>query len=175
MISHWAYILVGENDTGKTSFQRYLIEALCSVIYKRLTTNIVSQVVHPRAPRNFATLFTANRSYQEKVAEYLSVERYFKHYFQDAHVCILSSHAHGSCADDIKAMIEELHCRAYNVGGVFWSNSFENSSKEICKLSWQERLWISNPTKKGPEKIQAQIKERADAFADLLIERAKLC
>ena len=29
MLSYWAYILIGNNDTGKTSFQKYLVSDLC--------------------------------------------------------------------------------------------------------------------------------------------------
>jgi hypothetical protein len=175
MISHWAYILVGDNDTGKTSFQRFLLEALCNLKYQKLPINIVRNIAHPRAPRHFTTLFTANRSYQEKESIYGSVSGYFKNHFKDADVCVLSSHAHTPCIADISSMIDELHGRTYNVAGVFWSNSFGKSGKEISKLSWQERLWIENPPKTGTEKIAAQIRERANMFADLLLERVKHC
>ncbi len=51
MFSRWAYVLIGNNNTGKTSFQRHLLAALCDVHYKRLETNIVINISHPRAPR----------------------------------------------------------------------------------------------------------------------------
>jgi hypothetical protein len=33
MFSYWAYILIGNNETGKTSFQRYLVSDLCNKQY----------------------------------------------------------------------------------------------------------------------------------------------
>lgn len=175
MISHWAYILIGDNDTGKTSFQRYLLQELCNVRYQRLPINLLSDVTHPRAPRHFQKLFTANRSYQEKAGLYGSVPGYFRGHFKDADVCVLSSHAHAPCISDVQAMIDELQSRAYNIAGVFWSNNFGAPAKAISKLNWQERMWIRNPVKTSTEKIQEQISERAKMFANLLVERANQC
>ena len=39
MLSHWAYLLVGENNTGKTTFQRKLVNTLCQKNYKNLRYN----------------------------------------------------------------------------------------------------------------------------------------
>ena len=41
MLSYWAYILIGDNDTGKTGFQKYLVSELCGRRYKRLRRNLV--------------------------------------------------------------------------------------------------------------------------------------
>lgn len=172
MISSWAYILIGDNNTGKTSFQRFLVEALCGERYDRLPRNIVKPIVHSKAPRKLATLFTANRSYQEKLEQYVSVENYFDSFFKDADICILSSHSHGRSLQHVEQMMEELAKRAYNVAGVFWSNDFGLEAKRIAGLSWQERLWIENPLLKGEEAISAQIKRCAFDFADLLIARS---
>ncbi len=173
MISHWAYILIGDNDTGKTSFQKHLLEMLCDFKYVKLPINTHKPVSHPRAPRHFNYLSTMNRSYQEKKQLYGSVQGFFRNHFKDADVCILSSHAHGNSIDDIREMIDELNARAYNVGGVFWSNSFNKYSKEISKLPWQERLWLRNPVRKRSDAISKQIHECAYMFSDMLIEKSR--
>ena len=173
MISNWAYILIGDNDTGKTTFQKHLLEILCGQSYDRLPRNIVRSITNARAPRKFETLFTANRSYQENSKEYGSVAGYFRKSFKDADVCILSSHSHGKSIDDVRQMIEALSARAYNVAGVFWSNNYGKDSQEISKLQWQERLWISNPFKKDPDVISSQIYNRASAFSEMLIEKSR--
>lgn len=172
MFSNWAYILVGDNNTGKTTFQRFLVEALCQETYARLPRNVVKPIVHPRAPKKLETLFTANRSYQEKRDEYVSIENYFKNFFKDADICILSSHSHGSSSQEIQEMMEELAQRAYNVAGVFWSNDFGIESKNISKLPWQERLWIKNPILRDEDSIEKQIRHQAYEFAEILISRA---
>ena len=175
MFSSWAYILIGDNDTGKTSFQRYLVEFLCNQIYKRLRTNKTRQITHPRAPRKLETLFTANRSYQEKIGEYKSVQNYVDNYVDDADICVLSSHAHGNCIDDVREMITLLSARGYNVAGVFWSNAFDNSSQAISRdLPWRERLWVENPIVDSQKSALLQIKRQAAEFAELLIERARI-
>jgi hypothetical protein len=66
LLSSWLYVLIGQNDSGKTSFQRHLIDYLCDKSYDRLPRDGVFHVTHPRAPRNFATIACANRSYRSK-------------------------------------------------------------------------------------------------------------
>ncbi|MBI3285813.1 MAG: hypothetical protein HYZ65_13340 [Burkholderiales bacterium] len=172
MFSSWAFILVGDNNTGKTSFQRFLVEALCGERYDRLPRNVVKSVNHPRAPKKLTTLFTANRSYQEKMAEYKSVENYFDSFFKDADICILSSHSHDTSIQHIQQMMTELAARAYNVAVVFWSNDFGADAKKISALPWQERLWIENPYLDNTEEISEQIKTQAYEFAEILVARA---
>ena len=172
MFSSWAFILVGDNNTGKTSFQRFLVDALCGLQYDRLPRNIVKEINHPRAPKKLKTLFTTNRSYQEKMDEYQSVENYFNSFFQDADICILSSHSHLSSILHIQQMMSELAARAYNVAGVFWSNDFGVDAKQISALPWQERLWIENPHLEDDGKISEQIKKQAYEFSEILVSRA---
>lgn len=172
MFSNWAYILVGDNNTGKTSFQRVLIEALCGRAYGRLPRNVRNDITHPRAPKKLGTLFTVNRSYQETATEYKSLANYFDKFFEDADICILSSHSRGSAIDEIREMHEYLTSNAYNVAGVFWSNDFGVQSQRISKeILWQERLWIQNPHLKNADKVPDQIRKLAYEFAEILVER----
>lgn len=172
MFSKWAYILIGDNNTGKTSFQKFLVESLCQETYLKLPTNVVKDIVHPRAPKKLKTLFTANRSYQEKRDEYLNPKNYIQNFFQDADICILSSHTHGSSIQDVQVMFEELKLRAYNVAGVFWSNDFGLEAQNISSLPWQERLWIENPLSEHKAEISSQIRQQAYEFAEMLVARA---
>ena len=67
MISSWAYILIGNNGTGKTTFQKEIIQYLCGVEeIQRLQINKVFPIRHPDAPEDFKSLFAMNRSFQEK-------------------------------------------------------------------------------------------------------------
>jgi len=174
VFSHWAYILLGENNTGKTSFQRNLVSHLCGKRYERLPRNIVMDIKHPRAPKAFATIFTCNRSFQEKRSEYKSIGNYFKRYFRDADVCVLSSHTHGESAEEIAEMIQTLKRRCYNVAGVFWSNCFNGKAREITLLPWTEILWIENPAVSGSTQISEQLDKIARHFSELLIARANV-
>ena len=175
MFSNWAYIHIGDNNTGKTSFQRYIVEALCGERYSRLPRNIVKPIIHPRAPKRLVDLFTANRSFQEKRDEYKTVDNYLKAFFKDADICILSSHSHGASAEDIKAMFAGLTQRGYNVGAVFWSNAFDSSASAIsADIPWQERFWIDNPVRHKEEAIQTHIQDQAFAFSEMLVARAHM-
>lgn len=131
MLSYWAYILIGDNDTGKTSFQKYLVSDLCNRQYERLRSNRLTRITHPRMPRGVAKLWTMNRSYQEKIAEYGDVANFFRSHFEEADICILSSHAHGPSIDHLREMIRELRLRAYNVAAVFFSNIQQRRGRNL--------------------------------------------
>lgn len=170
MFSYWAYVLVGANDTGKTHFQRFLIAHLCNIRYERLPINVVNEISHPRAPKGLRTLFTMNRSYQEKRTLYKSLKQFFskKEFFKDADVCILSSHP---SEEDLAEMITHLKQRCYNVAGVFWSNSYDRRARQIALLQWDERLWVENPHR-PPDELEAHLNHIANSFSQFLISRS---
>ncbi len=171
MLSYWAYILIGDNDTGKTGFQKSLVSELCNQQYQRLPRNMVQDITHPRMPRGVATLSTMNRSYQE-VEEYGDVANFFQKYFMEADICILSSHTHNPAINQLREMIRELKLRAYNVAVVFFSNGYNNDAAEISLLDWDERLWLDNPKVDTETEIQSQIEQLAKEFAQILVARA---
>ena len=170
MLSYWAYILIGNNDTGKTGFQKYLVSELCGRRYKRLRRNLAADITHPRMPRGIATLSTMNRSYQE-IPKYGDVGNFFRNHFKEADICILSSHAHKPAIDDLSEMIRELKLLAYNVAAVFFSKGYNVDAAEISLLDWDERLWLNNPPAKSDAAIQTQIEGLAKEFAQLLVAR----
>jgi hypothetical protein len=170
MFSYWAYVLVGEDETGKTTFQRNLIRFLCGQQYNRLPSNVVNGITHPRCPRGLETLFTANRSFQEKKSKYKSIENYFAHFFKDADLCFLSSH---SRQQDVAEIIRQLRRRCFNVAGVFWSNAYREEEQEIVALPWTEVLWIHNPPLRPAPEIDDQLMRIAQEFCEMLISRAQ--
>jgi hypothetical protein len=172
MFSHWAYILIGNNNTGKTSFQRNLVAYLCGLEYERLPRNVVYDVVHPRAPKGFSTMFTCNRSYQEKMDEYKSVENYFREFFKEADICMLSSHTDNNAIQHVEEMIRQLKRRCYNVAGIFWSNDYGKEAQDIALLPWNEVLWIDNPFLNGADAVDEQLDRISRHFSEMLIARA---
>jgi len=173
MFSRWAYILIGNNNTGKTAFQKHLLWYLCGQRYDRLPRNIINNITHPRAPRALATIFTCNRSFQENLNEYRSVELYFQQFFRDADICILSSHVRAA-ALQIGEMVQNLKRRYYNVAGVFWSNAADEETREIALLPWNETLWIDNPILTDQMQINLQLEQIARHFTDFLIGRSQV-
>jgi hypothetical protein len=173
MIRKTAFILIGDDRTGKTNFQKYLILYLCGIDkFSKLNTNLVHPINHPESPRKLKTLFTMNRSVQEKMDEYKDIENYFNHYFKNADICILSSHSHDNCIDDIRQMIGILNSKYYNVEAVFFTNHLNSSTEEISRLNWDKRNIIENPI--DNENWEKQIKIGAEKFGDLLIRYSKL-
>ena len=157
---------MGRNDTGKTTFQRNLILHLCDVRYTRLSLNAVNNISRVHASRTLRTIFTANRSYQEKKSKYRSVHNHFDHYFGDADVCVLALHPE---LPDIEQMIRELRGRCFNVAGVFWTNAFPDRLRNIAHLNWTEIMRIENPVLVRRSRIENQLDRIAREFADLIV------
>jgi hypothetical protein len=132
-------------------------------------------VRHQRAPRNFATIFCANRSYQEKRAENGTVENYVSSAIVDADVTIIASHAGVDDVSDVVEMLRHGRRRGYNVAAVFFDNAKSNVTYDIAEFDWQERFLIQNPiVESGAEqegKIQEQLRLAAEQFGNLLIAR----
>jgi hypothetical protein len=172
MLKKNCYILIGDDLTGKTTFQKNLIFHLCGLEKIRLDTNLTNNINHPESPRKLKTLFTMNRSIQEKMGEYKSVENYFINYFEDADICILSSHSHGNSINDITQMINIMTSKYYNVEAVFFTNHLNSFTSEISKLNWNGRVIIQNPV--NPAKWEVQINNGALKFSELIIRYSKL-
>lgn len=175
LLSRWLFVLIGNNDSGKTSFQRHLIAYLCDQAYEKLPSNKVFQVKHPRAPRNFATLFCANRSYQEKTDTNGTVENYITSVVDKADVTIVATHAGINDMQDIQDLLRFGRRRRYNIAAVFFENALSATTADISEFDWQERLLIQNPPVEAgdrqQEKIQEQLQLAAVQFGDLLIAR----
>jgi len=174
MISKWAYILIGDDRTGKTTFQKYLIWHLCEVDRMvKLNSNHMHDINHRDALRKIKKLFTINRSIQERMGDYKSVENYFNNYFQDADIAILSSHTGGTNdIAEIESMIVELKNRYYNVNAVFFSNHLNSRTQQIAQLNWHEKIVVNNPN--DDERWERQIEEGARYFGEMLIKKLSI-
>lgn len=169
MFSYWAYILIGNDKTGKSTFQRKLVNYLCDRNLSKLNRNTTHTIKRTTSPSSFSTLFTMNRSFQE-VKEYGTVENYFKFHFSAADVCILSSHLE---LEVVEQMIYQLHKRYYNVGGIFWKNSSNRySSKISADLNWDERIWFDNPKTSNIKKREKQLTSISLEFSNYLLKRS---
>lgn len=167
MISRWAYILIGNGSTGKTTFQKEIIRYLCGGDeIQKLQVNKVFPITHLNAPSDFKKLSAMNRSFQEKRGVYESLELFFKNHFSNADICFLSSHLN---REEIQGMINELHFRSYNVGAIFLSNVSQVATGEMSVLNWDERFYLMNPE---VENWQEQITGIARRFGDMVLLRA---
>jgi hypothetical protein len=170
MLVKKAFILIGDDKTGKTTFQKYLIWHLCKEWYARLDVNLINKIIHRDSPEKLKTLFTSNRSLQEKMDVYKSIPEYFQNHFKDADICVLSSHV-GSI-ENIEEMIYQLRLRYYNVNAVFFSNHLDTSTASISTLSWDERIFIKNPN--NPNGWENQIDNQANNFSNMIIMTSNL-
>jgi hypothetical protein len=165
----WAYILIGDDQTGKTTFQKEIIRFIAFSDYKRLDCNLIFPVKVRVGNNNTKTISIMNRSFQEKQAtDYYTVQNFFTSFFREADACILASHLNQA---DIEQMIEELKKRVYNVCGVFFENSINTNSsvnEVISLLDWDEKYWVENPTTKD-ESWQYAIINGAMEFGNHLL------
>ena len=173
LLSKWVYVLIGDDKTGKTSFQKKLAKMLCGENYKSLPRNRLFKIYGQNMEDNDLKIFFSNRSIQE---QNLNAHDYFEKEFQDADVAILSSHL---VLEDIKQIIDESHLRYYNVGGVFWTNSiiYNNElNQKISLLNWNERFVIDNPIIDNYDNdlICKNIEKQAAKFLNMLIKRFQL-
>ncbi|MFW6016860.1 MAG: hypothetical protein ACOCRK_10520 [bacterium] len=177
MLSRWVYILIGDNDTGKTTFQKEILNILCSEKRNKLNCNVIFPITYPHAKGKLENLFLMSRSYKEKedLGDYKSVSDYFNnHFVKDSSndVIILSSRFNNS---HLKLMIEECHKRIYNVSGVFFSNSFNVNNSSVSLLNWDERLWFENPiVVKNSNEWEKQIKNIAIEFVKMIVNRVDI-
>jgi hypothetical protein len=166
------FILLGDDRTGKTTLQKLLIDKICNEQhYERLHTNKIFNIIHPEIKRKYKTIFFANRSYQEKLTDYKTVDNYFHSFFKQADIAFISSHL---VEDDIKLMIDNGRSLFYNVIGVFWTNSIENNgivNSQIGILNWNERLVVENTQTDNAAQIEIQLNEIADNIVVFLANR----
>jgi hypothetical protein len=167
--SKWLFILIGNDQTGKTILQKEILKRLTTENRDdRLDCNLEFEITHPHIKRKIRTFFIGNRSYQEKSDDYGSVEDYYRNQFGDADIAIISSHLN---IDDVRRMISEGHKRFYNVIGVAFTNSIASSPSEnqgIADLNWDERWIANNPL---AEIWKGQLEAIADEFVQMLISR----
>jgi hypothetical protein len=139
----WAYILLGENNTGKTTLQKELIHQFYNEKYATLPSNRVYNIEVRTGTNNTWSLFCMGRSYQEN-SGYGTIENFFNTLFKTADACILSSHL---VKPDVNGMIAELKKRYYNVCGVFFENSIacnKQENEDMACLDWDEKYYIDN-------------------------------
>jgi len=172
VLSKWIYVLIGNDRTGKTTFQKRVAYHLCGQAYERLPANTLLDITHKYAPKKLNNVSLINRSFQEKKGEYKSIENYFSKYFKAADICFLSSHANSSCVAEITEIISQAKIRKYNVGGVFFSNAENAYTQDIALLDWGERFYLENPIINNPSKIDQQIDGLAWEFSEMLVRRA---
>ena len=171
--SKMLFILIGDDSTGKTTLQKFLIEKLCGKIYERLPTNAGLDITHPDIKRKYCRISFGNRSYQEKKGVYGTIDEYFQNHFNDCDITFISSHL---IPNDIAEMIRNGHQRFFNVFGVFLSNSLENKrdlNSQISIFDWDERFLIENPLV-DQSNIEKQLEIVAESFVDLLTSRTNM-
>ena len=164
---HQAYVLLGNNNTGKTTFQKNLIEFLTGQKYERLDCNKTFEFRN--ANGEVKGIFVMSRSFQEKTDLYVDIENYFNRFFIEKEYAILSSHLE---TIDICELIKQLKKKWYNVNAVFFLNSLENDrmdNKNISLLDWDSRIVVQNHTDLSI--WQDLISHEAKAFSNMLLKQ----
>lgn len=177
VIKRLLFVLIGDDKTGKTTFQKLIIEKVHGISYESLPCNKAYDVKNPAISESYSKISYSNRSYQEKVGtatgEYKSIDDYFERHFNPTDIAILSSHL---TVADVEAIIEHGKKRFYNVIGVFFTNSIMQNhglNSQISALNWDERLVVDNPHASTKDLIEKQLAENADSFIQLLEARSQ--
>lgn len=165
------FVLIGNDKTGKTTFQKRLIEKLHGITYTKLECNNAYNVKPELIDNKHLKISYANRSYQEKSGDYGgTVDNYFAKHFNPMDIAVISSHLD---RNDVEDILRNGKQKFYNVIGVFFTNSIminPDINADISALNWDERLIVENPFASG-SLIDKQIDENADSFAKILVSR----
>ena len=168
-MTKWAYILIGDNNTGKTIFQKEIIENITNSAYERLDCNQFFEISIIIGNGNAQNISFMNRSFQEKQSEYRSLADFFNSNFRNADIAILASHL---CKQEISEMIFELKKRFFNVGGVFFENSITkscNENSDIALLDWNQKYLIKNPKTDDEKEFKIMLKKSALEFTNQIL------
>ena len=173
--SRWAFVLTGNDRTGKTGIQKRLVKRLAQDNRDyRLDCNVVLDVKHPHLNRKIQTMSIGNRSIQEKMpVPYKSVDDYFLNHFKDADICLVSTHL---SVQDSMSILTNCHRKFYNVCGVFFSNSIQidrQQNANISELNWDDRWLVENPLTEDEELQSTMLDAAADSLVQMLIERTR--
>ncbi|TGM97301.1 hypothetical protein [Leptospira dzoumogneensis] len=144
----YSYILLGNGDIGKTTFQKYLLEIVAGKSYTKLSTGRVHSICLRSGLKNYEKIFVLGRSWQEIKERFRKVADLFTRSEggDESDIAILSSHL---VAQDIMDIINEAKLNLYKCIGVVFSNAYEKSEtkfKDILELPWTEIVRIENPT-----------------------------
>jgi hypothetical protein len=168
------FILIGDDKTGKTTLQKLLIERVCGYVYATLPVNKKFNITHQEIKRKYQDISFANRSYQEKISDYGTIDQYFQNHFESSDIAFISSHL---VAPDIEQMILNGKSRFYNVNAIFFSNSIDSNTAanaQISLLAWSERFVVSNPFTDNEGQMKKQLESMADSIVALLINRTSI-
>ncbi|WP_286913303.1 hypothetical protein [Flavobacterium sp. UBA4197] len=168
------FILIGDDRTGKTTLQKLIVERLCGLKYKKLDVNLAFNIMHPEIKRKYLKASFGNRSFQEKISTYETIDIFFDKHFNPTDIAFISSHLH---PNDIEKMIQRGKENFYNVYGVFFSNSIEvnrSVNAHISGLNWDERIVLDNPITNEAEMIDRQLAINADSLIYFLVNRTSI-
>lgn|GEM_PF-972220 len=172
--SRQLFILIGNDMTGKTTIQKNLIDKLCSHTYDRLPTNLRFDIIHPEIKRKYQNASFGNRSYQEKINEYGTVDEYFQNHFNPADISFISSHLDIGHLTD---MIRNGRQRFYNVNAIFFSNSIAASGQinsDISLLDWDERLYVQNDWTDDEWRRDRQLNSITESIVFFVVNRTSI-
>jgi len=175
------FVLLGNNETGKTTLQKLLIGKICEKHYENLPRNKNFDILHPEIKRKYKTIFFSNRSPQEdrENKDYKDIDTYFEKCFIDCDIAFIPSHIDSNSQKDILSIMKNARQRFYNVIGVFFSNSIGENEK-IARYIWDERLFLENPLieEKNSEKkktdIIKQLEKIAENFVTFIANRTSI-
>jgi len=170
MFKFWAYILIGKDQIGKTTIQKIIWSNLCD---NCSDNDLISDKKYPLKNDPNKSLFFSESSIQEKNEPENYIDFYYHKVFQPRTTsCILSSHADGGCDLQVEHLIRLLKRDAFNVCGIFFSNSWGANEMRIAGLSWDETRWIENPKLNSAESdIHSQLHRIGDKLSEVIHKR----
>lgn len=165
----WVFVLLGNNNTGKTTFQKKILYKLFGWKYDKLPSKKVH--VLPAGYNMHETIFIMGRSLQEWLGK-VTVPGMFKNDIEEADIVVLSSHVDDSygCMEDIRQMIEYGHLYGYNVCAIMFENSDRSTARyqSAMAMPWDKRIYFVNPRTSSESRMEAQLEQLATEFIEYI-------
>jgi len=171
MLKYWAYVLVSDDRTGKTTLQKEILLRLCGIDnFRRLDSNQEYRISNVLMPSSVKTLYLIGRSYDEQG---VTASNHYSLSFHTSDIVFLSFHAKITNVPEIAKLFQLLRADFYNVSGVFFQNCQTTAAREIARLNWDEVIWLNNPLLKNTDDAPSQLRDIGTRFSRFLVDRAR--
>ena len=114
------YILLGDDKSGKTTFQKYLIEELLGIKYSRMQSDLVLDVRHTKC--KYPYIYFIGRSIQERNKVHENIEKHVNQVMQCEDTCFFLS-SHIVVYDDIRKLVSAIKAWTDNITFIYLINN----------------------------------------------------
>ncbi len=140
------YILLGDDKSGKTTFQKYLIEELLGIKYDRMQSDLLINIGHTKC--KYHSIYFIGRSIQERDKVHQNIKKHVNQVMQYQDACFFfSSHL---VYDDIIKLFNSIKVWTDNITFIYLTNNkYPFLEKLIDETKVRQHYVLINPYQKN--------------------------